>query len=210
MVDAGTRRRDHAAMSHAPASILPDSVRDAARLDSTLGERLERDFVRLTRAGDALVWAQRRLPAFVAAGTASRLLGLLVGEAKDLTQAPIGLAVSWSGDVLAGKASFRALAGDREAVDPGQLLDPAAISSTVVGQVVRDRRPAWSDDAIADKRFESAHSVQALCIGLRRLLTPRSVGRSMKINKLYLLSVLFQGPVVKRTRGCLRFASRAC
>ena len=186
MVDEGRRARDHAAMADAP--ILPDSVKAARAFDASLGDRLERDFVRLTRAGDALVWAQRRLPTLVAAGTASRLLRFLVDEAKELTGAPIGWAVSWSGDVLGGRASFRALAGDSGTVDPGDLLDPAAISKTIVGRVIKEGRPAWSDDALADARFEAAQSVQAyglrsvgcLPIGVRGvlyLLDPDQTGR---------------------------------
>mgnify|MGYP003877989117 FL=1 len=175
-------------MSHANAPILPDSVRAAAALDPALGERLERDFARLTTAGDALVWAQRRLPALVLAGTPTRLLELLVGEAKELTGAPIGLAVSWVGDVGSGRMSFRALAGDRGQVDPAELLDPRAISRTIVGRVVQEGRPAWSDDALADARFEAAQSVQAFglrsvgCLpigdrGVLYLLDPARTGR---------------------------------
>ncbi len=168
--------------------ILPESVLAAQALDPALGERLERDFTRLTRAGDALVWAQRRLPAMVVAGTAARLLRLLVDEAKEQTGAPVGWAVSWTGDVLGGRVSFRALAGDQGSFDPGELLDPRAISRTIVGRVVKEGRPAWSDDALADARFEAAHSVQAYglrsvgCLpigdrGVLYLLDPQRPGR---------------------------------
>ncbi|HJN74717.1 MAG TPA: sigma 54-interacting transcriptional regulator [Myxococcota bacterium] len=51
--------------------------------------------------------------------------------------------------------------------DGGNIPAPAEISKTMVGQVIEEGRPAWSDDALADARFTEAESVQAY--GLRSI-----------------------------------------
>ena len=140
---------------------LPAALARVRALDPKLADDLAGDFLRLARAGSALAWAQARLPALLEAPTTSAKLEVLVSESKELTGVPGAWAVTWRGE-LGRRMSFRAVAGDGANVPA-----PAEISKTMVGQVVAEARPAWSDDAMADARFTGAESVQAY--GLRSI-----------------------------------------
>jgi DNA-binding NtrC family response regulator len=169
---------------------LPPALQRVATIDPALAEEVAEAFARLARAGEAMAWAQERLGALVAAGTPAAIVRLLVQEAQQLTGAPAVWAVTWTGSLEAGTVSFRALASARQG--GGRAADdvpaPGEISRTIVGRVVAEGRPAWSDDAQSDARFEAAQSVQAfalrsvgcLAVGKRGALylsDPRSPGR---------------------------------
>ena len=143
------------------ADALPSSLQRVRALDPKLADELSSAFTRLARAGSALAWAQDRLGALVAAPTSSAKLEVLVAEGKELTGVPGAWAVTWRGR-LGQRMSFEAIAGDG-----GSVPAPAEISKTMVGQVIEEGRPAWSDDAMADARFTGAESVQAY--GLRSI-----------------------------------------
>ncbi len=138
----------------------PPALQRVAAYDPSLAEELERSIARLTRAAEALVWAEERLPRLLAAPSTSGRLEVLVEEARALTDVPEAWAVTWTGDLTSGKVSIQAVAGDG-----GSVPAPDEISRTVLAQVVTEGRPAWSDDALADARFAAAQSVQAY--GLR-------------------------------------------
>ncbi len=140
--------------------MIPDSVRSVASLDPALGAEIEDLFSRLARAGEAMVWGQKRLPRFIAASP-SEVLAVLVEEARELTDAPTVWALKWKGDPAAGPVTFEAIAREGEGGDyPG----PDEISRSVVGRVTSSGRPAWSDDAAADARFAASQSVQAMAL----------------------------------------------
>ena len=134
---------------------LPAGLHALRRLDARLAEELESSFLRLARAGEALTWAQQRLPALLDAPTTTARLELLVREGRALTGAPEAWAVTWRGDPEQA-LSVEALAGDGV-----QLPSPDGVSKTIVGHVAREQRPAWSHDALADARYHDARSVQA-------------------------------------------------
>lgn len=138
---------------------VPPSVRSVAAYDGALAESIAADFQRLASVATATAWAQARLPALVACGSATAVLELLVGEARALTEVPIVWAAAWEGDPDRDTLSFRAIAGS----DPN-IPAPEQVSHTVVGKVVREGRPMWSDDAAADARFAAAASVVAYAI----------------------------------------------
>jgi len=140
---------------------LPAALERVRALDPKLADELASAFTRLARAGSALSWAQARLPALVTAPTTAARLEVLVTEGMELTGVPGAWAVTWRGRI-GKRMSFRAIAGDGDSVPA-----PAEISKTMVGQVVEEGRPAWSDDAMADARFTGAESVQAY--GLRSI-----------------------------------------
>ncbi|MBX2803784.1 MAG: sigma 54-interacting transcriptional regulator [Myxococcales bacterium] len=132
--------------------------------DKDAAEHLHSALSRLLRAADALTWARDRLSALVTAPTEGAVLQVVVDEAKTLTQAPEAWAITWAqqGDT----SRVRALAGGSGTgrTADGQWVTPTEISQSVLGKVVEDGRPAWSDDAMADARFLGAHSVQALAL----------------------------------------------
>ena len=133
--------------------------------DAGLAGTLEDTFDRLFQAADALGWARDRTRALAAAGSDRAVLEVLVAEARALTGAPEVWALAWSGDPASGRTRFRALAGGGEVARTDQgTLTPETLSRSIVGRVAADRRPAWSDDAVADARFLGSHSVQALAI----------------------------------------------
>ena len=140
---------------------LPPALSRIRTLDPQAADELASAFTRLTRAGTALSWAQARLPRLLAAPTVAARLEVLVDESRQLTGAPGAWAVTWRGK-LGGNLSFRAVAGDGS-----QVPAPEEISRTIVGQVIEDGRPSWSDDALVDARFTGAESVQAF--GLRSI-----------------------------------------
>ena len=127
-------------------SARPPALQRVAAYDPTLAEELDRAIARLAGAAEALVWAEERLPRLLGAPSTAGRLEVLVEEARELTGVPEAWAVTWSGELSAGKVSIQAVAGDGDAV-PG----PDEISHTVLTEVVAEGRPAWSDDAIADR-----------------------------------------------------------
>jgi len=92
-------------------------------------------------------------------GGACSLLGVVVELARDLTGVPTVWALAWSGDLEDGTASFRALAGDADGSGAVGLGSPASISRSIVGEVLAQGRPTWSDDARSDARFHASESV---------------------------------------------------
>lgn len=113
------------------------------------------DLDRVTQALEAVAWAQGHLPDLIACDGDADVLGLLVDIAKQRTGAPVAWAVSWIGDIGRGKASFEAMASAGAAALPA----PSEISRTVLGWVAREKRPAWSDEAMSDERFAASNSV---------------------------------------------------
>ncbi|HHO53052.1 MAG TPA: GAF domain-containing protein [Deltaproteobacteria bacterium] len=147
---------------------LPQDVTRALQRVATLDEQaassLESVLRRVLRAADALSWARERLPALLAAETEPARLQVLIDEAVALTGAPQAWAITWAtaGDLT----RIRALAGHGGAgrTADGAWVTPADVSRSVLGRVARERRPAWSDDAVADARFLGAESVQAMAL----------------------------------------------
>ncbi len=107
----------------------------------------------LRQTAEAVLWAQEQLPALVS--DPERALQLVVDQARGLTGAPVVWALRWAGDPTRG-VSFRGLA---QAGGLDGMPAPDQVSASVVGQVVRDKKPAWSDDAASDARFLAAQSV---------------------------------------------------
>ncbi|MCO4746401.1 MAG: sigma-54-dependent Fis family transcriptional regulator [Proteobacteria bacterium] len=138
---------------------LPPALTQLEALDPSLYRTLADDFRRLALASEALAWAQSHLPTLIAAGDTTSTLQALVRIAQEETGAPVAWALLWDKKPGSGTVSFRALAGD-DAHPP----DPAAISGTMLGEVVEQGRAAWSDDAQNDARFLSSSSVQAYAL----------------------------------------------
>ncbi len=147
-------------MQGVPLSRSPSSLKRVRALDPVLADELESDIGRLVQAGSAVAWAQERLPRLVQAGSATGVLRVLVEEARALTGVPGAWALSWSGSI--DRPSVEALAVSGETPVIRAMPTPEAISKTIVGQVIHDGRPAWSDDALADQRFGGVESVQAI------------------------------------------------
>ncbi|MEL6342758.1 MAG: sigma-54 dependent transcriptional regulator [Myxococcota bacterium] len=188
--------RDHSA--------LPAALQRVAVFDPTLAASLGDDFSRLARAGEALAWAHARLPELLESSDDAARLGELVRVTKALTGAPEAWAVTWEGDLAAGRASLRALASDGQAIH-----SPLILSQSIVAQVVQTRRPSWSDDASQDARFQAAESVQSFSLrsvgclplgssGVLYLQDPTTPGRFTLAHRLR-LSALCQ--VVGRLLG---------
>jgi len=137
------------------SAALPKGLDRVRTYDPSLADELTGSFLRLARASEALVWAQARLAPLLAAHTTLARLELLVAEARAASGAPSVWAVSWR-RASRGPLHLDAVAGD------GHLMPaPSAISRTIVGAVLKHGRPAWSDDAVSDARFEDASSVHA-------------------------------------------------
>ncbi|MCB9683528.1 MAG: sigma-54-dependent Fis family transcriptional regulator [Alphaproteobacteria bacterium] len=145
------------------SSDLPPSLLSLQVRAPDLFEEVADDVRRLLRATDAVAWAQDRLAPLVRCAGPAEVLGLLVREARQLTEAPFAWAVTWSGDLERGRASFRAFAGDGV-----ELPAPGEISNTVIARAAREGRAVWTDDAASDARFAASESLRAL--------TTRSVG----------------------------------
>lgn len=156
ILDTGQRVRDASGLL-----ALPPSLTRVNALDPALGASVSEDFTRLARAAEALIWAQERVPELLRCADTADLLSLLVTEARARTKAPIVWALTWTGDLAKGTASFRALAPLGEAV---AVPAPGEVSRTVVGLVAREGRPVWSDDAAEDVRFQAAQSVVAYAL----------------------------------------------
>ena len=139
---------------------LPPAIEKVAALDAAVARELELTFARLLLAGDAMVWAQGLVPDLLAASGPSARLNVVVEQARSLSQVPGVWAVIWDGDLEGNEVSYSAVAGDGSTVP-----SPTEFSSTILVEVVRSGRPAWTDDAQSDARFASAESVQAY--GLR-------------------------------------------
>jgi DNA-binding NtrC family response regulator len=129
-----------------------------AEQNPSLAREIQADFDRLVLAGSAMAWARDHLARLAAAGSRSAVLQLLADEARALTGVASAWALAWSGD--ADRIHFDALA--LSGAGSADVPPPELISTTVVGQVARDRRPAFSDDALLDHRFTAAQSVQAI------------------------------------------------
>jgi len=139
---------------------LPSSLIALRGVDPRLAEDLENAFLRLAMAGEALVWAQECLPDMIAADSVQDRLGFVVDRARALTEAPLVCAVRWTQSADRHAICIEAVAGD-----VSELPHPSAISSTVVGKVVEEQRPTWSDDAARESQYAESQSVQAY--GLR-------------------------------------------
>jgi DNA-binding NtrC family response regulator len=118
------------------------------------------------QAADALSWARSQLPVLVAASGAREVLQAVVDVSADLAGAPEAWAISWT--LERGSTRIVALAGRSEGelarLADGALVTPEGLSRSIVGVVVAQGRPAWSDDASADSRFLGAASVQAMAL----------------------------------------------
>ena len=123
-----------------------------------LARELQADFDRLANAGAAMAWASTLLGRIATAGSRSAVLQLLADEARRLTGIASAWALAWSGDEDHIRFEALALSGAGSADVP----PPELISRTVVGSVVQQGRPAFSDDALLDHRFTGAESVQAI------------------------------------------------
>jgi DNA-binding NtrC family response regulator len=142
---------------------------------------------------EAIAWAQDHLPSLLAAPMPQSLLSTLVDIAKETTGVPRGWGLTWQGDPASDRISIQAFAGDSDEAVP----TPSSISRTVVGRVAAEGRPAWSDDATADARFNAAESVQAYTLrsvgclpvgssGVLYLLDPDAPGRFTRAHRLRL------------------------
>ena len=138
----------------------PSSLKRVRALDPRLADDLEADIGRLIQAGSAMAWAQERLARLVRAGSTTGVLRVLVEEARQLTAVPGAWALSWSGSIEQPSVEALAVSGETPVIRA--MPTPEAISKTIVGQVIHDGRPAWSDDALADQRFGGVESVQAI------------------------------------------------
>jgi DNA-binding NtrC family response regulator len=145
--------------------MLPPPLQDlavrAAAIDGALGDRVADAFSRLIRTSEALAWARDRLPELIACTTESELLDELVRQARALTGAPEVWALVWRGPVGAG-ASLSAISGvgsEGLRLMGEAVREPETLSKSVVGRVLRDRRPAWSDDARNEPGLRAAASV---------------------------------------------------
>ena len=138
---------------------LPDGLRKLRRSDPALARELTEDFLRLSRAAGAVAHAQRFLGPLLDARTETDLLSVVVEAVRTWTGAPRVWALTWTGDLSGGRASFETVVGDRV-----PLGAPPQVSRTVVGQVAAVGRPVWSDDAREDARFVAAESVQAFAL----------------------------------------------
>ena len=138
------------------SKLLPPAIQKVAAYDARLARELEQNYSRLLLAGEAMVWAQSLLPELLSAPGPSALLEVLVTHARTLTAVPNVWALNWTGDLDGEEVSYSAVAGDGATVP-----SPSNTSSTILVDVVRNGRPAWTDDAQADARFASSESVQA-------------------------------------------------
>ena len=178
-------------------SAVPPSIARVAALDPVLAASVAEDFARLARTGEAMVWAQERIPELLRSLDTADILSLLVAEAKARTGVPIVWALTWSGDLARGTASFRALAPVGEGIS---VPEPGQVSRTVVGLVAREGRPVWSDDAAEDARFQAAQSVVAFALrsvgclplgqnGVLYLCDPSQPGRFSPADRLALTAL---------------------
>ena len=146
---------------------LPSDVQIALErirgTDPRAAEVLSQTLHRVLQAADALTWARDRTRALREADSELSCLQLVVQEAVDLTGAPEAWAMTW---FMAGDASrVRAVVGRGAGrTADGCWIVPSDISRSVLGEVARQRRPAWSDDATTDARFLGAESIQALAL----------------------------------------------
>ncbi|MFT4623715.1 MAG: DNA-binding NtrC family response regulator [Myxococcota bacterium] len=152
-------------MDTLPPDIAATLARVAA-VDPSAADRLEQTLSRVIRVASALSWSRARLGRLVRAGSAQAVLDALVAEAVELTGAPEVWAVSWSGG---RRRTFEALAGHSTSnalprTEDGTLLTPAGLSRSIIARCIDDGRPAWSDDAASDARFQGAASVHALSL----------------------------------------------
>jgi len=176
-------------------SLSPSSLQRVRSIEPGLADELEADVGRLVQAGSAMAWAQGRLGRLIRAGSVTGVLRVLVDEARSLTGVPGAWALAWSGDIE--RPSVEALAVSGETPGIRAMSTPEAISQTIVGQVIREGRPAWSDDALADPRFGGAESVLAIQV---RSVGCVPVGRS---GVLYLHDPARPGRIDGEARGRL-------
>ncbi len=182
--------------------VLPPVVDDVASLDPVLGARLKDDLSRLTEAAGAVAWGNRRIPALIDAASSgpTELLSLLVDEVKALTGVPTCWALAWSGDPEDETVTFRALAGDGGGLGAAGLTTPSEISRSIVGQVLREGRATWSDDARSDARFRASESVHLYALrsigclpvgerGVLYLLHPEEPGAFSRSQRLQITAL---------------------
>jgi two-component system, NtrC family, response regulator AtoC len=129
-----------------------------AALDPALGAEARAAFDRLRTATAAVAWANERLALLLGSPGPGGALRVVVDEARALTGAPevwaLRLARGEPGRVVA-----LARGGDGATIPP-----PREVSRSIVGDVLRTGRPAWSDDAAADARFLASVSVQGMSL----------------------------------------------
>jgi len=144
-------------------TILPPAIERVRAWDPTLADALATAFGRLTIAAEAMVWAQDRLPALVAAPTASAVLEVVTAEAWALTGAPHVYAVAWDGaDGPTRRIRAVSTAAGASTAVAADLPLPEQLSGTLLERVAREGAPAWADDAVADARFDASRSVHAM------------------------------------------------
>ncbi len=156
-------------------------------------------------ATEALVWAQSRLPALLAAGGGSGVLTVLVELAHELTDPADIWALQWSGSLKSPSITAFVAGGSRALAVPA----PEEISRTIVGHVLGSARPGWFDDAASDPRFAAAESVVLRhtgavgCLPVGRagvLYLQRQEGRfSAEARDRLTALVALAGPVLDRT-----------
>ncbi len=142
---------------------LQDLTIRVAALNGPLGDRVADAFARLVRGAGALAWARDQLPGLLACATEFDVLSHVVTEAAALTGAPEVWAVRWTGP--AGEsASLSAIAGKGTSDGPmavgAAVLAPAAVSRSIVARVLKEGKPAFSDDARAEAELRGAASIQ--------------------------------------------------
>ena len=128
-------------------------------LDALAAMRLQAAFKALEEQLDATVWAARQLPSLFASDNETDRLAALVALAEHAVPDADVWAVRWQGDVSAGTASFRALAGAK-----GEIPPPGVISRSLVGRAVANGKALWMDDPTR-RMPESAGSIVVSLVG---------------------------------------------
>jgi hypothetical protein len=80
----------------------------------------------------------------------------VVDLTAELSGAPDVWAIAWTS--RGGRVSIRALAGRTDGqlarIADGSTVTPDGLSRSIVRLVAEEGRPAWSDDAASDSRFQ--------------------------------------------------------
>ncbi|GDX78743.1 hypothetical protein LBMAG42_05540 [Deltaproteobacteria bacterium] len=104
-------------------------------------------------------WAARQLPSLFASDNETERLDRVVALAQEACPDAEVWAVRWSGDFVAGTASFQALAGAKREIPP-----PGVISRSLVGRAIASGKPLWMDDPTR-RAPESAASIVVSLVG---------------------------------------------